>query len=449
MDKMNHKILLIDDNPVFSEAFVLYMHNKGFSVDSCSTPEAGLANVTQNDYIAVFADYQLPGMNGLDLIQNIKSIKPALECVMITGHASLETAVKAGRIGVYDYLTKPFQPEQALELVNRIVNAQISWSQDGYFSGELDGKPFVIVGNSPAMQAIINLIKKIAPTESTILILGESGTGKELIARAIHANSLRADKPFFAMDCGSLVETLFESELFGHAKGSFTGAHTTKHGAFELAHEGTFFFDEIGNISLNMQAKILRAIQEKEIRRVGDTKLISVDVRVISATNRDLKQAVDEGTFREDLYYRLSVIPIQLPPLRERREDIPILVSHFIQKYNHRRRGRDIESISDSALAAILNYTWPGNIRELENVIERAMVIEESSIIHLSSLPGHILSKTGAVQGEEGDIETLAQIEKRHIEYVMKQVEGNISKAARVLQIDRKTLYDKIRKYDI
>ncbi len=437
-------ILLIDDNLSFRDAFALYFKDKGLSVDVCENATNALEQIHKKNYDVAFVDYQLPGMNGIELLKELKKDNPALEVIIITGHASLETAVEAGRIGAFDYLSKPFQPDQALELVHQIMESRKS-DQNGYYEFDFDGKPMRIIGHSQQMRHIFEMIDKIAPTESTVLVLGESGTGKEMIARAIHAASLRTNKPFFAMDCGSLVESLFESELFGHAKGSFTGAHTTKHGAFELANKGTFFFDEIGNISLNVQAKILRAIQEKEIRRVGDTQSIKVDVRIIAATNRDLKDSVDKGTFREDLYYRISVIPIHLPPLRERKDDIPLLIEHFIQKHNHKRRGNDIQSVSDNALNALMGYHWPGNIRELENVIERAIVIEESLVIHESSLPAHIHSTTLS----ETDAISLADMEKRHIHNILEKFQGNISKSAKALQIDRKTLYDKIRKYDL
>jgi len=444
----NINILLIDDNDNFRNSFCLLLNNAGYKVDTALNADDGLKLARTGNYKIAFVDYNLPGMNGIELLRKLKEENPDLDIVIITGYASLKMAVEAGRIGAYDYLAKPFDPEILFQLIQKIINKNtpLPDNERTSFNIDFNGSPVSIIGKSAKMQNIFDLINKIAPAESTVLILGESGTGKELIARAIHAKSKRAKKPFFAMDCGSLVESLFESELFGHTRGSFTGAHATKHGAFELANKGTFFFDEIGNISLNVQAKILRAIQEKEIRRVGDTSTIKVDVRVIAATNIDLKQAVDEGNFREDLYYRISVIPIKLPSLRERKKDIPVLVDHFIKKHNSRRRGRDIYSISDEALKAITEYNWPGNIRELENVIERAIVIEESSIIGLKSLPAYIQSLGG-----EGcrEIFSLADMEKFHIKKILKFTDRNISKAAKLLEIDRKTLYEKIRRYGL
>ena len=295
---------------------------------------------------------------------------------------------------------------------------------------------------------VYNLVLKVAPTDSTVLINGETGTGKELIAKAIHFNSHRKDKPFLTVDCSSLVETLFESELFGHVKGSFTGATATKHGSFELADGGTFFFDEIGNISLNIQAKILRAIQEKEIKRVGATDTIKVDVRVLAATNKDLRLAVQEGSFREDLYYRLSVIPVQLPGLWEREEDIIPLANHFLEKYNQKRK-KILTGFSKQVQEIFLKYNWPGNVRELENVVERAVVIEDEKMVTLSSMPSHISEVSGKRNSNTSNIKSLEELEKQHIFEVLESTNWNRSKSAKLLGIDRKTLYDKINRYDI
>ncbi len=440
-------ILLIDDNDLFREALCLLLGNTGYHVDSAANAAEGLKLAGDRNYHIVFVDYKLPGMNGIELIGKLKRENAVPEAVLMTGYASLDIAVEAGRIGAYDFIEKPFQPEKILRLVKEILSKNKSLQETGRtaLNFDFEGSTVSIIGKSPGMQKVFDLVEQIAPTESTVLILGESGTGKELIARAIHAKSKRARKPFMAIDCGSLVESLFESELFGHVKGSFTGAHATKPGAFELANKGSFFFDEIGNISLNMQVKILRAIQEKEVRRVGETSPIKVDVRVIAATNSDLKQAVADGHFREDLYYRISVIPINLPPLRERKQDIPDLVDHFIKKHNY-KRGREIHSIADRAMKALAEYYWPGNIRELENVIERAIIVEKSSTIGLNSLPAFITT-LGAEGGRE--IYSLADMEKSHIKRILKITNRNISKAAKLLEIDRKTLYKKIRRYGL
>ncbi len=444
------KILLIDDDDALRAACQRLLTESGHQVVAAANAEEGIKLVRSNGFHLAVVDYRMPGMNGLDFLHLIRAAHPEIEVVLITGYATIEMAVEAMRHGAYDYIAKPFEPKQLLEVVDRVIEKRgLGRPHETGLQFETDGRLITIVGKSPIMQEVFRLLHKVAPTDSTVLILGESGTGKELIAKAIHAHSPRKNKPFFAMDCGSLVETLFESELFGHVKGSFTGATATKHGAFELANFGTFFFDEVGNISLNMQAKILRAIQEKEIRRVGGTESIHVDVRVIAATNLDLRQAVEKGGFREDLYYRLSVIPIQLPPLRERKEDLPALIEHFVAKHNVRRRKGIIESVAEDAMQSLLEYDWPGNIRELENVIERAITIEDSLQITLNSLPKHIQTKAQSLVKEEAKTLSLSEVEKKHIARILQQTNWNISQTARLLGIDRKTLYEKIRKYGL
>jgi len=445
------KILLVDDDESIRSAVVDLLQDKGFRVEATGYPEQAIRFMDKEKFNLALIDFKMPQMNGIELMKIVKQKDPTIDVVMITGYATIEMAVDAMRLGAYDYIPKPFNADKLLAIIDKVTEKKkiLNSAVEEDLHMEFEGKPITIIGKSPAMQKLFQMIRKVAPTDSTVLILGESGTGKELIAKAIHANSLRRNKPFYAMDCGSLVESLFESELFGHVKGSFTGAVATKHGAFELADGGTFFLDEIANISINLQAKILRAIQEKEIRRVGGNKTIPVDVRVIAATNIDLRRAVEEGKFREDLYYRLSVIPLHLPPLRERKEDIPLLIRHFIDKNQLKRKYNPIKSISDEAMNALLEYKWPGNIRELENVIERAVIIEESDTITLSSLPSQIRTGQMADQSEQERLPSLAEVEKQHIIRVLDHTNGNITQSAKILKIDRKTLYDKIRKYNI
>ena len=441
-------ILLVDDDDIFRIGCKRILENVGFHIIEAADGDAALKLAHSFKPHIAFIDYQMPGMDGLELLSKLLNDCPATDAVMITGFATIETAVAAIQNGAYDYLSKPFDPQKLVNIANNIVEKQKVTSIPGSSSInlEFDGKPLQIIGNSPEMQRVFELVNKVAPTNSTVLILGESGTGKELIAKAIHANSLRSKKSYFAIDCGSLVETLLESELFGHIKGSFTGAVATKHGAFELAQGGSFFMDEIGNISLNVQAKILRAIQEKQIRRVGGTSFIDVNVRLITATNVDIRKAVDDGLFREDLYYRISVIPIYLPPLRNRKKDIPELIKSFIEKNNKKTTGKTIKGISVEAQEMLLDYHWPGNVRELENTIERAMVIADSDELLIENMPGHIREMEKKSRDE---LISLAEMESKYIHSILNKTNYNISRAAKILKIDRKTLYEKIKKYGL
>ena len=444
-------ILVVDDEKVIREGCKQIFIKEGHAV---TLVEDGLKAFnlfqTDNNFHIAFVDLKMPVMDGLSLLKEIKKISPSTEVVIITGHGTIETAVEAMKHGAYDYISKPFTPNTIRQVLKKIIEKRklLGESSEKKLVIEYNNDGEVIIGSSFKMREIYELILKVAPTDSTVLITGESGTGKELIARAIHYNSHRNNKPFLTVDCGSLVETLFESELFGHVKGSFTGAVATKHGSFELAHEGTFFFDEISNISLAIQAKILRAIQEKEIKRVGATETIKVDVRVIAATNVDLRSLVAQGRFREDLFYRLSVIPIHLPPLAERKQDIIPLANHFLNKYNQRRK-RDIERISPNVQELLLNYNWPGNVRELENVIERAVVIEDTNEITFSSLPTHFRGTSAVTNSTLFEIRRLDELEKEYITKALQTTNWNRSKTAKLLGIDRKTLYEKIKRYKI
>ncbi|HDP97957.1 MAG TPA: sigma-54-dependent Fis family transcriptional regulator [bacterium] len=389
----------------------------------------------------------MPELGGMDLLKIIRDNYPRTRVIIITGFGTVNSAVESMKRGAADFIQKPFTPAEIRNVLNKYLpKKDTATSKTLQFNR--DGQVATIIGVSPVMQDIYDLVLKVAPTDSTVLITGETGVGKELIARAIHFHSQRKEQAFLTVDCCSLVESLFESELFGHVKGSFTGAIATKHGSFELANGGTFFFDEIGNISLNIQAKILRAIQEREIKRVGDTATIKVDVRVIAATNRDLSQAVAEGGFREDLFYRLSVIPIHVPGLRQRREDIIPLAEHFLEKYNQKRKkslsgfNRDVEQL-------FIEYYWPGNVRELENVVERAVVIEDKQTVTVPSLPSNIRNLKSKPMEKEDSVKSLEQLEREHILSTLEQTNWNRSKSARLLGIDRKTLYDKLKRYRI
>jgi DNA-binding NtrC family response regulator len=353
-------------------------------------------------------------------------------------------------MGAMDYLTKPFKTDALKTL---ILNAQEILQQKVEPDSEKESTECVkdidyIVGNSPVMQELIATIRRVAASDSTVLITGESGTGKELVARAIHENSPRSSKPFIPVDCSALVENLLESELFGHVKGAFTGAHETKHGLFELANHGTFFFDEICNLNMNIQAKLLRVIQEREFMRVGSQQRIKLDIRIIAASNRDIQKAVKEGTFREDLYYRFNVVPTEVLPLRKRTEDILLLVEHFIEKYNG-KCNRRIQGISDEALKSLTLYSWPGNIRELEHLIERILVLEDCDVIGLHNLPHYITKKEGNFQIFSNGGISLEDVEKHYIQFVLRRTKGVRHQAANILGINRKTLSQKIKKYGL
>ncbi len=450
MVSSNLKILVVDDDEAMRVSFEKFLAKEGHLAVIVENGAQALEKIRSRQFDLAFIDLKLPGIDGIELLKLIRAKNPRLDIVIITGYGTVETAVEAIKLGAYDYIQKPFSLEAIRQVINKIQEKRtiLRNAAARQLKFDRDGQIETIIGESPRMIEVYELVQKVAPTDSTVLITGETGTGKELIARAIHFNSLRKDKPFLTMDCGSLVETLFESELFGHVKGSFTGAIATKHGSFELANGGSFFFDEIGNISLSIQAKILRAIQEREIRRIGSTETIKVDVRVIAATNKNLRQAVEQGSFREDLFYRISVIPIHLPALRERKEDIMPLANYFLQKYNQRRL-KALRGFSPKVKEIFLNYSWPGNVRELENIVERAVVIEDSDEVTVASLPSHLWVAAGRQEMGSPQIKSLEELEREHIIQALKVTDGNRSKTARLLGIDRKTLYDKIKRYQI
>jgi DNA-binding NtrC family response regulator len=444
-------ILIIDDEEAIRDSCSLVLSKAGYNVLTSIEGIQGLKLFKQNEVHAVLLDLRLPGMQGHEILTKIKDESPETPVIIITGFASIESAVDTIKRGAFDYLAKPFSPEELRVIVKKALESRTLYTQSLALSQSYqEVKEFGMVrGKSPSMSKVMDIVKRVSATESTVLITGESGTGKELLATEIHNHSFRRSAPFVVVDCGALVETLFESELFGHVKGSFTGAHETKHGRFEVADGGTIFLDEIGNISLNIQAKLLRAIQEREITRIGSTEPIKVDVRIIAATNEDLAESVKAGKFREDLFYRLSVVPLHIPPLRERKEDIPLLLDHFIAKYNAKAR-KSIAQISPAAKKAMLEYNWPGNIRELENTIERAMVLSENEQIELEDLIYHgIGSAISFLQPTKGNYKTLEEIEQEYIKTVLQSQHGNRSQTAKILGIDRKTLLSKIKKFNL
>jgi DNA-binding NtrC family response regulator len=444
------RILIVDDEKVMQESCSRILVKEGYQVYIANSGEEAIEKFDREFCDLVLLDLKMPGMGGIETLRRLKEMEPGLTVLIMTGYPSIETAVRAIKLGAYDYITKPFTPDALRIAVNRALERKSLIIENQHLRKQLQAKneADIIIGQSEAMRNIYELVRRTAPTDSTVLITGESGTGKELIAKAIHSYSLRENKEFVTVDCSALVETLLESELFGHVKGSFTGAIQTKYGSFELANGGTFFFDEVGNLSLDTQAKLLRVIQEKEIKPVGSEKTIRVDVRIIAATNQDLKDLIAKKTFREDLYYRLNVVPIHLPPLRERREDIPFLVNHFLKKYNKKRKV-PLTKVDPEAMKLLMDYDWPGNIRELENAIERALILEDGDTLLPRCLPWVIHTKPGKPLSSDSKIYSLEEMERQHIKKVLVETKGHKGRAAHLLGIDRKTLYQKIRKYEL
>jgi len=442
------RILVIDDEESMRVGCVQTLTGEGYKAESAENGIVGLEMARKKSFDVVILDLRMPGMDGMEVLAKLKEYDPSVVVVVITGYASIESAVEAMRRGAYDFLPKPFTPEALLAIIERAADKKRLALENVCLRLELDERmgPDAIVGRSAAMVTVAELVNKVAPTNSTVLICGQTGVGKELVAKAIHRHSPRRDKPFVVVDCGALVETLFESELFGHVKGSFTGAIATTHGKFELAGGGTIFLDEIANVGSNIQAKLLRVIQEREVVKVGSSQKVEVDVRIIAATNKDLAKEMSEGRFREDLFYRINVVPIHLPPLRDRTEDIAILAEYFLKKCSEKRK-RNVTGISDQAMRSLEAYDWPGNVRELEHAIERALVIADGQIIEMGDLLFHGLAQVTAP--EPATDGRLAQMEKTEIANALKQFEGHKGKAADYLGINRKTLREKIRKYQI
>jgi len=448
-DKAN--ILIIDDEEAIRDSFSQVLKREGYAAKAAKDGKEGLKFFKQAFFDVVLLDLKLPGPDGMEILRRIKEENPETPVIIVTGFATIESAVEAMKRGAFDYLAKPCSPKELRFIVKKALDSRKVFFENIYLREELKKKTEfdMVIGKSKAMEKILDIVRRVSPSESTILITGESGTGKELLAREIHNHSPRKNEPFVVVDCGALVETLFESELFGHVKGSFTGAYETKHGRFEVANDGTIFLDEISNIGLNIQAKLLRVIQEREITRIGSTKPIKVDVRILAATSENLADSVRKEKFREDLFYRLSVVPVHLPPLRERKKDIPFLVDHFLQKYNKRAR-KNINSISPVVKKALIDYDWPGNIRELENTIERAVVLSKGDNIQLEDLVYHGISASASLFHPVGEkYKPLDEIEKEYIKAVLQAQHGNKSKTAKILGIDRKTLLTKVKKYTI
>jgi two-component system response regulator AtoC len=445
-----NQVLVVDDEPAMRAGIARVLQAEGYQVLTAAGGAEALQMMADRPVHLAILDLKMPGMNGVELLQTIGRRHPETRVIMVTGYPDVEAAVSCIKLGALDYLVKPLSTgdfEILLEKTRTILDQGSQHSPRAPAPPE-DRRLDFIVGQSPAMQKVFDQIRRAAPSDSTILITGESGTGKELVARAIHQLSHRSDQEFVAVDCSALVPSLLESELFGHVKGSFTGALQTKHGLFELANHGTFFFDEISNLSLNIQAKLLRVVQEREFMKVGSQKRIKLDIRIIASSNRDLQEAIKAGEFRHDLYYRLSVIPIDLPPLRDRTGDVPLLIDHFLKKYRQKCH-REVQGVSPRALNMLCDYSWPGNVRELEHTIERILIIEAPEVILPEHLPGYIYQKQADFQALTPGRCTLEELEKHHIQSILTLTQGRRQESARILGINRKTLSQKIKKYNL
>jgi DNA-binding NtrC family response regulator len=450
-------ILVIDDEEVMRDVLETLLTQAGYRVSLAQDGAEGLALARKHSFDAAIVDVMLPGQSGIEVLEELRRTDADLVVLIITAFASVETALSAMKKGAFDYVTKPFKHEEVLHILRNGLHQRRLQDENRELRTALrDQARFTeIVGKSPRMQQVFSLISQAAPSRSTILVVGESGTGKELVAKAIHANSPRADKPFIVVNSGSLPHDLLESNLFGHVKGAFTGAVYAKKGLFELADKGSLFFDEIGNIPLETQAKLLRVLQDREFMRLGGTEIIRVDVRIVAATNIDLRRAVEEGRFREDLYYRLNVIAIQLPPLRHRKEDVPALVQHFADKYA-KENDKPVAGVTPEALQALMDYDWPGNVRELENVIERGVVLTTSPRIGRDLIPDHVRTSPSfhvphlTVPPEGISLrDVIANFERRLIESTLETTGGVQKEAARLLGLKPTTLNEMIKRHNI
>ncbi len=449
-------ILIVDDEKGMCHILKRLLSDKGYHVDTALSGEEALKCLAKEMYDAAMLDIRMPGMDGLELLGIIRRDSPDTSVVMMTAYGTVETAVTAMKQGAYEYITKPFNNDEVVHIIGNAVERKRLLDRNRYLTRALEERDRLedMVGKSEPMQELFTMIEKVAPTDSTVLILGESGSGKELVARAIHKQSNRKKANFLAINCAALPKELIESELFGHEKGAFSGAHKQKIGVFEAADGGTLFLDEIGDLPLELQVKLLRVLEQKEIRRVGSVQAKAIDARVIAATNQHLKEKVEEGLFREDLFYRLSIMDLHLPPLRERRDDIPLLTEHFISLLN-KKMNRSIEGVDPEAMRVMIEYNWRGNVRELENVIQRCMVLRENGIIQVDDLPSTLSSTSG---GETGTVfdpvrltfhEARELFEQTYLKELLAANEENVTQSAQMAGISRRHLQELMKKYGL
>lgn len=441
------QVLVVDDDPSMQRMLKTRLEREGYQVVSAGDGEEGLDLIQKQSFNLVITDMKMPKLTGDAMARSVSKFNPDIPIIIMTAYGEVNEAVKVMQDGVYDYMTKPFDVEDLVGKVKKAVDRQRTSTEARQVRNKIMSrrKSDFIVGSSAKVEELLTQISIVAQNDVPVIIYGESGTGKELVARAIHYTGRRADKPFVVENCGAIPENLIENELFGHVKGAYTDARTDQKGLFEEAHDGTLFLDEIGELPLPLQVKFLRVLQDGEFKRIGSTRPIKVDVRVIAATNKDLIQAISEKTFREDLFYRLNVIPIQLPPLRERKEDIPLLINHFLTAFN-KELGKTVEGFSPAAIQKMMTYQWPGNIRELKNKVKQAMVLTRNNVITAEDLFFHVPVSSNKFQSFR---EAKKEFEKEYISQVLRICQGNISQAARLAKKDRKDFYDVMKKYGI
>ena len=455
--KKDTRILIVEDDPDILQGLERVLFREGYQVTTAESAESALAALQKNRFELLLTDVKLPGMDGIELLSRAKAANPGIIVIVYTGFGTIENAVQAMKQGAFEYLLKPLNLKELKATIRKALSREPAAGETPAPEAIPDQPVFPgVIGKSQKLLDVLGIVKKVAPTDTTVLIRGESGTGKEVISRSIHENSKRKDNIFVPVDCGALTETLLESELFGHVKGSFTGAIATKRGLFEIAGGGTLFFDEIGDISLNVQAKLLRVLEEQKFLPVGGSDFISTDIRLITATNRNLEQQIREGGFREDLFYRLNVISVHLPPLRERKEDIPLLIDFFREKYN-RKLGKNVEVISDEIIKVLTSYEWPGNVRELENLVERLIVLSSEERISLADLPPSIISSSFGhgqlhrdhASYQESKKRVLESFERMFVLEALNAAGGNVSRAARSVGMNRANFQRLMRKLGI
>ena len=446
--KNKQKLLFVDDDETFSKVMKKELSRMGYSVVCVGRGEAAIEALKKRNFDVIILDIKMPGIGGLNTLKIVKEMDPEVEVIMLTGRATIESAVESMKMGAYDYITKPCRLNELDILLKKAYERRLLSKENVSLKRLSTSREQnkTMISRSNKMKPVFNLINKVAVTDSTVLIQGESGTGKELVARDIHKKSKRNKHPFVAVNCAALQETLLESELFGHVKGAFTGAHENRMGLFEVADRGTLFLDEVGDLPISIQAKLLRVMESGEIRRLGDSKSIFIDARIITATNKDLASEVKKGSFREDFFFRINIVHVSLPPLRERKEDIPLLVEHFLQTH---KINLSEKKVCSDALERMMKYNWPGNIRELENLIENLMIIVDDEKIGVCNLPEEVRGYPGTIDYAPGADASLSDLEKQHIINTLAKMNGNKTRVAETLGISIKTLYNKLNSYNI